>query len=111
MRIWLTAVLTLVAQPAFAHAMLDHASPSAGSVVAAPKEVVLQYSEALEPTFSSVDVRGADGASAGDKADVKDTTMRVKLKALVPGRYTVTWHAVSVDTHRTDGKYSFTVKP
>jgi hypothetical protein len=111
MRYWLAAALTLATQPAFAHAMLEHATPSAGSTVTAPKEVVLQYSESLEPTFSTAEVHGADGASASDKAEVKDTTMRVKLKPLAPGRYTVIWHAVSVDTHRTAGQYSFTVKP
>jgi methionine-rich copper-binding protein CopC len=29
--------------------------------------------------------------------------------ALKPGSYTVTWHVLSVDTHRTEGSYSFTV--
>jgi methionine-rich copper-binding protein CopC len=33
------------------------------------------------------------------------------LKPLKPGRYRVTWHAVSVDTHRTEGKYNFLVVP
>jgi methionine-rich copper-binding protein CopC len=33
------------------------------------------------------------------------------LKPLKPGRYGVSWHAVSVDTHRTEGKYNFVVAP
>jgi methionine-rich copper-binding protein CopC len=33
------------------------------------------------------------------------------LKQLPPGRYRVTWHAVSVDTHRTEGKYNFLILP
>jgi copper resistance protein C len=32
-------------------------------------------------------------------------------KALAAGDYTVRWHAVSVDTHHTQGTFSFTVKP
>ncbi|HEY1708401.1 MAG TPA: copper homeostasis periplasmic binding protein CopC [Rhizomicrobium sp.] len=111
MKYWLTAILMLVAQPAFAHAMLEHASPAAGSTVTAPKEIVLQYSESLEPSFSTVEVRGHDGVPVAAKVEVNDTVMRVTLKTLPPGRYTVTWHAVSVDTHRTQGRYSFTVKP
>ena len=31
--------------------------------------------------------------------------------ALAPGAYTVHWHAVSVDTHHTQGDFGFTVKP
>ena len=33
------------------------------------------------------------------------------LATLAPGTYRVAWHAVSVDTPRTEGAYSFTVKP
>jgi methionine-rich copper-binding protein CopC len=29
---------------------------------------------------------------------------------LAPGRYAVTWHAVSTDTHRVAGHYVFAVK-
>jgi hypothetical protein len=36
--------------------------------------------------------------------------MQVSLKKLPPGTYKVRWHAVSVDTHATDGDFSFTVK-
>jgi len=30
---------------------------------------------------------------------------------LAPGRYTVRWKVLSVDTHRTEGSFSFEVKP
>jgi methionine-rich copper-binding protein CopC len=33
------------------------------------------------------------------------------LPPLAPGRYRVRWHVVSVDTHRTEGEYSFSVEP
>jgi hypothetical protein len=32
-------------------------------------------------------------------------------QALKPGVYTVTWHVVSVDTHKTQGSFNFTVAP
>ena len=32
-------------------------------------------------------------------------------KALAAGDYMVHWHAVSVDTHHTQGTFDFTVKP
>jgi methionine-rich copper-binding protein CopC len=37
--------------------------------------------------------------------------MMVPLRSLAPGTYRVAWHVVSVDTHRTEGAYTFAVKP
>ena len=37
--------------------------------------------------------------------------LQVKLKPLPPGVYTVVWHVTSVDTHKTEGHFTFTVKP
>jgi copper resistance protein C len=33
----------------------------------------------------------------------------VTLPKLPPGTYTVNWHVTSVDTHKTEGNYTFTV--
>ena len=53
------ALLPAAAQ---AHAFLDHASPKVGSTVAsAPKELLLWFTEKLEPAFSTVEVRNAQG--------------------------------------------------
>lgn len=112
MRILAILCLLLAAQPAFAHAMLEQASPSAGAVLsAAPKEIVLEYSEPLEPAFSNAEVRDSEGASVVARTEISGKTIHVVLKPLAPGLYRVIWHAVSVDTHRTQGAYSFTVKP
>jgi hypothetical protein len=35
--------------------------------------------------------------------------MRVGIKSAGPGSYRVQWHALSVDTHKTEGRFSFTV--
>jgi methionine-rich copper-binding protein CopC len=101
----------LQAAPALAHAMLDHASPPVGSSVAkAPNAIVLWFTESLEPAFSQIEVRSASGAvvSSG-KAQVNRTQMRVSLKPLPPGTYQVIWRVLSVDTHRTQGNFSFRV--
>jgi copper resistance protein C len=99
--------------PACAHAFLQHANPGAGAVVAnAPKEIVLEFSEPLEPTFSGVSVSDAIGRDmAAAHAVIHGSSVHVALNPLAAGRYRVTWRAVSVDTHRTEGAYSFTVKP
>jgi methionine-rich copper-binding protein CopC len=99
--------------PAVAHAFLQHASPGAGDTLAGgPKEIALAFSEALEPAFSGVDVTDAAGHDVeAAPAIIDGPSMRVALKPLAVGSYRVVWHAVSVDTHRTDGAYRFTVKP
>jgi methionine-rich copper-binding protein CopC len=94
-----------------AHAFLDHASPLVGSTVAsAPREVSLTFTQNLEATFSSVQVTDARGARVDQgKAQVSGNTMRVGLKSLSQGTYRVRWQALSVDTHKTEGSFTFRV--
>ena len=94
-----------------AHAMLASASPPVGgSVGAAPRQVTLSFTQGLEPAFSSVQVTDSKGARVdAGKAQVNGSTMTVGLKALSPGTYRVHWHVLSVDTHKTEGSFSFRV--
>ena len=96
---------------AHAHAFLDHASPLVGSTVAsAPREVSLTFTQNLEAAFSSVQVTGPNGARVdAGKPQTSGNTMHVGLKAAGPGTYHVRWHALSVDTHKTEGSFTFTV--
>src|SRR6516162_10018433 len=96
---------------AHAHAFLDHASPLVGSTVgSAPREVVLTYTQNLEAGFSSVEVTDATGARVDQgKAQISGNVMRVGLKSLPSGSYRVRWHVLSVDTHKTEGSFSFRV--
>ena len=76
---------------------------------------MLWFTSDLEPAFSTIEVRNADGApmQAG-KATIDPanrTQLRVPLKALPPGTYKVIWRVLSVDTHRTQGDFSFRVGP
>jgi methionine-rich copper-binding protein CopC len=102
------------ASPALAHAFLQSAAPAVGSTLAtAPNELDCTYTEALEPAFSTLVVRDAAGkrVDAGNMhlapGDAKQ--MIVGLRPLPAGTYTVIWHAVSVDTHHTEGHFTFTV--
>jgi copper resistance protein C len=96
---------------AWAHAFLDHAEPGVGSTVqTAPRELSLSFTEELEPAFSAVEVRDANGARVDQgKTRVSASVMRIGLKPLPPGTYAVQWHALSVDTHKTEGSFSFHV--
>ncbi len=100
----------LVSTRALAHAFLDHSDPRVGSTVAAPPhELTLSFTQKLEPAFSGVEVTGPNGSSIGGKAQVSGNTMRVGIKGAGPGAYHVHWHALSVDTHKTQGSFTFTV--
>ena len=110
----LTLLLSVFATRAFAHAHLDHASPAVGSTVtSAPSAVVMWFTEKLEPKFSTAEVHNAQGAAVqAGKATVNPANqaeLRVPLKSLPPGTYKVIWRVLSVDTHRTQGDFSFTV--
>ena len=104
------------ARAAHAHAFLDRASPAVGSTVhTPPTEVRIQFSEALEPAYSTAHVEDASGTSVGTGDAHIDQTERsvliVPVGALKPGRYKVIWQVLSVDTHVTNGTFSFTVAP
>ena len=109
------AGLVLWAGTASAHAFLAQATPAVGATVReAPGEVAIEFTESVEPKFSTIEVRDAAGARvdtgpahlAGGAA-----RLAVAVGALRPGPYTVVWHVVSTDTHRTQGHYGFTVAP
>jgi methionine-rich copper-binding protein CopC len=104
----LTALATTGAR---AHAFLDHASPLVGSTVpTAPHELTLWFTQNLEAAFSTVEVFDANGGRVDQgKASISGNTMRIGLKALAAGTYRVRWHVLSVDTHTTQGSFTFHV--
>jgi copper resistance protein C len=110
------ALLLFAAGPAAAHAFLDHADPAVGSTVhGAPVELHLWYTQELEPAFTTVQVLDASGnqVDKGDKhVDASDKAqLIISLQKLPPGTYKVIWRALSVDTHVTDGHFTFDVAP
>jgi methionine-rich copper-binding protein CopC len=99
-----------------AHGKLKQASPAAESTVkAAPGEVIITFTEALEPKFSKIEVQNAQGQRVDQGAAQvvlgEPTRLAVALKPLPAGTYRVTWRIVSVDTHRSEGSYQFIVAP
>lgn len=115
-RIAASLVFAIAATAAYAHAQLESATPAVGGTVASAAEIRLKFSEGVEPRFSGVSLKAANGASAplgaATVAPGDPTVLIVPIaKPLAPGVYTVHWHAVSVDTHHTQGDFDFTVKP
>jgi methionine-rich copper-binding protein CopC len=105
-----------LAPPAFAHAFLQRASPPVGSELpVSPSAVTITYTEGVEPDFSTIEVDNAHGTRV-DKADPhlldgEQTKLSVSLPKLPPGQYSVIWHVTSVDTHKTEGHFTFSVTP
>ena len=104
------------ASSTFAHAFVDHASPAVGSTVHAPlAEVKIWFTEKLVLPFSDLRVLDAS-AKEVDKHDKhldpeNGGLFIVSVPSLKPGKYTVSWRATSVDTHVTNGTYTFEVTP
>jgi methionine-rich copper-binding protein CopC len=111
-----TALVPFWTGAADAHAYLQRAMPLVGSTIpASPPELTLEYSEAIEPRFSSVMVTDANGQRV-DKSDLHvgpadPKRILIGLLPLKQGTYRVEWHITSVDTHRTEGKFTFSVQP
>lgn len=115
----LLASLT-VSSMAAAHAHLQSQLPAADSTGSSPKELRLKFSEGVEEKFTKISITSvaASGKNvvepvpgiATDPAD-KKTLIVTPAAPLAAGVYKVEWHAVSVDTHKSEGSYSFTVSP
>jgi copper resistance protein C len=111
------AAAVIISTAAEAHAFLMHANPPVGSTVrASPREIRLYFSEEIEAVFSGIELatKAGERISTGPASvDPNDhSQFFVTLTALLsPDIYRVSWHVVSVDTHRTEGDFSFEVKP
>ncbi len=113
--ITLAGGFALLASHASAHAFLNTASPAVGSTVSQPpSQVLINFTEGVEPRFSSITVRNAQGAqmqTGKPHLEGGDAHLAVALRPLQPGTYTVIWHATATDTHKTEGKFTFTLAP
>jgi copper resistance protein C len=100
-----------------AHSHLKKSVPAAGSTVATgPSEVRLQFDESVEPRFSKVSVEAKGGKVVTSEPATSDpgdkTTLTVKFaEPLQAGSYKVNWQAVSADTHKVKGSFTFQVRP
>ncbi|EIV2084863.1 CopC domain-containing protein YobA [Klebsiella aerogenes] len=112
--VFLSAMLTTAR--AFAHAHLQQQIPAADSTVSAsPQALTLTFSEGVELSFSGVTLTGpqnkpvATGKLALSDGNKAQLTLPM-TEPLAAGEYTVEWHVVSVDGHKTKGQYHFSVK-
>ena len=98
----------------FAHAFPLRSDPRVGSTVqATPPKVTIWFDSEIEGAFSKIEVYDS-AQKRVDKDDPQvDPSTRTRLDVTVPplpaGKYEVRWTVLSVDTHVTEGKFTFTV--
>jgi methionine-rich copper-binding protein CopC len=109
------AALLIAPTAVGAHAFLDHSDPAVGSTVpTSPSVLHMWFTQQLEPAFSHATVTDKTGAPVNDGPATIDPSnpseLDVKLKPLSGGTYKVKWHVLSVDTHTTEGDFTFNVR-
>ena len=113
-RIVIFVILVAASARLEAHAFLKDANPRVGSTIqTSPSEVRIRFTENIEPTVSSIQVFDASGKEV-DKRDLHldrsdHALLHVSLPLLGAGIYKVVWRVVSVDTHVTNGNFTFRV--
>ena len=104
-------VLQTLAQ---AHAFPVRSDPRVGWTVAlSPSKVTIWFDGELEPAFSTITVynsakqqvdRGNSRVNGPDAS-----VLEVDLTLLAPGTYHVYWKVLAIDTHVTQGDFTFAV--
>jgi methionine-rich copper-binding protein CopC len=109
------AVVGLAAPLAQAHPRMKMSAPASGETIkASPAQIKMGFSESLIGRFTGIELSDAKGRHIQTGPAVLDPHDNTKFvvpvkQRLTTGRYNVAWHAVSVDTHRVSGTYSFKV--
>jgi methionine-rich copper-binding protein CopC len=109
-KVVLAAVLLLFAAAAQAHTHLKESVPKEGSTVpVSPPNIVLKFSEAARLT--ALTVKKADGAEQklAPLPSSAATEVTVRAPDLAPGKYVLSWRAVSADSHVMSGEVHFTI--
>jgi copper transport protein len=98
---------------ASAHAELITTSPTSGAVLtAAPTQIVLTFSEHIDPVPDSIRLVAGDGTAVdiGSMSQAQgNTTISASVPAITNGSYVVAWRAISADSHPVAGAFTFSV--
>ena len=103
-------ILGFAAAIAFAHTELSESIPGDQAVVAtAPENITLKFSEAVRLTALTVQLDGAAKQSLGPLPAEAGAEFVVAAPGLSDGHYTVSWRALSADTHVMTGEFMFVI--
>lgn len=107
------AFLSTLASPTLAHAALESATPGPGEqVTGSPAEIVAQFSQDLDPSRTSLEVRAVSGSrvARGGELGEGPREFRLDLPELMPGEYEVRWTSYSTeDDEIARDSYTFEV--
>lgn len=122
----LIVLIALLPSVSVAHGMLLRSQPPVDSeILQLPETIRLSFSERIESRFSRVTVHRAlrDGqtgeVTAQERVDAGmaegpaiTQELSVRLPATLPaGLYLVQWRVLSIDSHRTTGRFTLTYTP
>jgi copper transport protein len=99
---------------ASAHAELLSSSPANQELLEmAPTEIALRFTEAVDPIEPAIRLLDADGDDV-EIAGVDQSAGSDRMRATLPttlddGTYVVAWQALSADSHRVRGSFTFSV--
>ena len=105
----------LAAGVALGHSGLQRAEPPVESTLKrAPDEVKLYFTERLEAAYCTVRVEDGRGVRVDRRDGHVDRSnpvlLRATLSTLPPGTYTESWRVLSVDSHVTQGRFTFRIE-
>jgi copper transport protein len=109
----LAGIVVALAFPAsaFAHANLDSTSPNYRQrLESAPQAVVLHFDQSVQAEPNAIEVKNQFGKTLSATTVAHGQTVRVPLKQLPRGPYTVRWHVLSEDGHVVSGVFTFGVR-
>jgi methionine-rich copper-binding protein CopC len=92
-----------------AHVHLKQSIPGEGAVVGAPSQLVLTFTEPALVTALWIQQDGNARQKLAPVPAQASATITVPTPELKPGKYVVTWRAVSPDRHVMSGQLHFTV--
>jgi len=93
-----------------AHAHLHKSNPADNSTItAAPKNLVLEFNEAVKLTALSLQKGAEKAQQLGPLPTTAAKEVTVAMPSVAPGSYLVKWRAMSDDNHIMAGKLSFKV--
>ena len=95
-----------------AHAALIRTSPAQGSIVtSAPSEIVVTFSEVVQPVATRIMVIAPDGKRIDSGSPrVQGDDMHIPVRTNVPGgTYLVSYRVISADSHPVGGGFTYSV--
>ena len=95
-----------------AHTHLEKSVPADGSTLhEPPRQFILAFAKPARVTAASLQREGGAAEKLGPLPDGSAREVSIPAPALSPGRYILTWRAMSEDGHVMPGRITFTLAP